>query len=379
MKRVLFVVGVVGLVLPVAAQTRFEPSLAGDATYSDNLGNTPTMATSDTGYRFTLDLPVVRTWQNGELSFRYSPRLYRYQDESDLDRTDHAADLTVNARLSRRSSLDFSTRFSRSQVQGGFISLDDTDVILTGRADRDRLDADLSYGLQVTPRWTWSLATGVGSVNYEAIPGYTALTEDRDQTRISTGFGRQVSQNTTVGMDLRYEENDLDVSADEKIRNANVTVKHQIDQKNSIDLAVGYFSVDAMTGSADRSGAFLTFSFSRDFDQLALATFLGYRPTAGGNLPGTATVANIGASIGSRASKVWIWSVAGVFARRDPASSAANEIDSTVLRGDLTWVPHRKIGVRLTASRNSQIEKNSTSGDIEVNRATLGVVWYLRG
>ena len=83
-----------------AGTTDFQPSVAADTTYSDNLEYSGTGSSSDAAYRLSLDLPVTRTWATGQMLFRYNPRRNQFRDQGALDHTAHFAQFAINDQLS---------------------------------------------------------------------------------------------------------------------------------------------------------------------------------------------------------------------------------------------------------------------------------------
>lgn len=385
-KRILFTIGVLALLgIPVAAQSRtqFYPSISAEGAYSDNLGYSPTATDSDTAYTLSLNLPVTRSWQTGSLNFLYTASAYKF-DENDLfDRTDHNLNFGVNSDLSRRSNLSFNTSFSRSQNQTTTLFTSPTtlnDIILTQRVDRDLFTGQLGYGLQVSPKWSLNLGVRAGSTNNEDIIGITGglPVEDRDFTSYSAGMGRQVSQKTTVGFSLGFQENRLQFSGDEEVSTADFTVGRVVSRQSSLNASVGYYSTNSMiAGAPDRTGGQLSLNYNRSLRRVGFSAFAGYRPTSGGNTPGTATDTNVGVAFSGPGTRTLFWDISLQAAQRDPADPTLPEVDSRGAGAGLTWVASPKFGLRVRAATFRQ----SVSGvpDTEVLNATLGVVWFPRG
>jgi hypothetical protein len=311
------------------------------------------------------------------LRFRYNAGIYRFQDDSTFDRPDHAANLALQSQVSRRNNISFDTRFSRGQSQANFADPADPDIILNQRTRRDFFDARLMFESQVSSRWNWRFGGGVGSVRHEDVPGApSGGVQDREYGHVTTGLDRQVSRKTNVGFELEFLETRFDAGGDEQVHGAGVFMTRQVDRKSRLNLRVGAYTAET-AGLPDRSGGSVRLGYQRDFRHVALDGFAGHRPTPGGNLPGTSTDTDVGLALSGVGSRVWRWRLAGQFTRRDPADSTRADIDSRGFNANLTGLAHPKTGLRLTASSVTQSE--TAVPDIEVFRATLGIVWFPRG
>ena len=368
-----------------SATVQFLPSIAAETTYTDNLEYSGVGSSSDAAYRLSLDLPISKVWSTGQFQFRYNPRLFRFRDQGALDHTDHFATIAVQDQLSAKSSLDFTTSYLRTQSQGLFTSLDDPSLVLTERVFRDRLDADVSFSRQLRPTWSWSVAGGFGTVDNSQISGFGgglggSSVEDRTQLRASTSVSKKLSEKTDIGVDIRVQHNDLELSGEEEVHAINFSYGRQLSATGSLSLLAGVFQTDSqVTGVADRSGAFIRANYNRDFRRVALGMFGGHRPTSGGNLPGTATDTNVGVSISGVGSNIWGWDVTAAGTRRDPADSTAPEIESTGLSGGVSWAVHPNVGLRIRAASVQQSVDAPMTTDIDVYNVSLGVVWFPRG
>ncbi|NIM61220.1 MAG: hypothetical protein GTO30_06050, partial [Acidobacteria bacterium] len=114
----------------------------------------------------------------------------------------------------------------------------------------------------------------------------------------------------------------------------------------------------------------------RDYNRVALVSFITHRPTTGGNLPGTATETHAGVSIRSMGFRKWSWSLAGFYAERDPADPSRPETDSAGMDGQATWAIHPKFGLRWTAA---SVRQSDPALDADVFRAAFGIVWFPKG
>jgi hypothetical protein len=374
------------VVIPSTSATiQFLPSIAAETTYTDNLEYGGVGSSSDAAYRLSLDLPVSKVWSTGQFEFRYNPRLFRFRDEGALDHTDHFATMSIADQLSEKSNLDFTTSYLRTQSQGLFTSLDDPSLILTERVFRDRIDANLSYSRQLRPTWTWSVGGGYGTVENDQISGFAGglgggSVEDRDQLSASTSVSKKISKRSDVGIDIRFQHNDLEVSGEEEVHAFNLSYGHQLSATESLSLVAGFFQTNTeVVGADDRSGAFIRANYNREFRRVGMALFGGHRPTSGGNLPGTATDTNVGVSISGVGSNIWAWDVTAAGTRRDPADSTSPEIESTGLSGGVSWAIHPNVGLRMRAGSVQQSVDAPMTTDIDVFNVSFGLVWFPRG
>jgi hypothetical protein len=376
---VLLVFAVVASV-PASAQTEFNPSVSGETLYSDNLFYAESStAVSDTAFAVDLDLPVSRQWRTGDLEFRYNPRLIRYQDTAELDRTDHFLGFSLRRDLSRTSNLAFVANASKTQAQ--LVTPDDPDA-LTERVDRDSYGVTLDYDRQIGQRWRWRASAGARGASNEVLAGVGTGTtvQDRDQLRFTTGFNRNVSANTSLGLELQFQKNRLDNSGDENVRTALFTVEHEIGARSSLDAGVGAFATDNEDqGLPDRSGFQVQLGYNRDYRRVSVRVSARHAPTSGGNLPGTSTNTNIGVTLTSLQTNSLFWNVSAVVTRREPADPDLPEVDTQGFFGDLTWLFHPKVGLRFTASSVRQSDDAPMGAEIDVLQALAGVVWYPKG
>jgi len=383
--RLCCVVVVAAVFLPAAAQTEFDPSVAAEAVYSDNLEHFGTSFSSDTAYRLGLDLPVTRDLRTGSVRFRYNARRFGYQDSGTLDHTDHLVEFSSSTVLGRKSTLTASVDFSSAQTQADLESLEDPAIVLTERTTRERFSADVAYGRQIGAFWDWGLSAGTGTVSHDLIDGYSSglggtTVEDRSHTWLSTSFGRQVSKRTNLGFGMQAQQNRLDLSGDEEFQTANLRIRHQLDPNNSLAVAIGGFSTSSeIPDVPDRTGVNLQVTYNRDFRRVEFDLFAGRRPTPGGDLKGTATNTNVGVRLAPPlGAQTVLWDLSAVYVRRDPADLDDPEIDTLGIRAGVTWLARPEIGVRGSVSHTQQ-SSDTTVLDNDVLNTSLGVVWFPRG
>ncbi len=141
----------------MAATTTFFPEASADVTRSDNVLYSSAESASDWISRFGIVLPVRREGPRGSVGLQYSPSLFRYRDNSDLD---HARTPRGPRRSLRRpsSTLAFGAGWERSQTQGTTGGLSTSEPFVVPRSEREHYRGEVTYERQSGERWRWNTA-----------------------------------------------------------------------------------------------------------------------------------------------------------------------------------------------------------------------------
>jgi len=353
--------------VPAGERTTFDPKITLSHRYTDNVrileDNT---ASSDASTRLSIGLNLGHEMKNGSLEFNYTTGYIKYQDFDELDHTGHLLSFGLNTSPGR-GSLSVSTWFRRSQDQGEPDSLDEADLFLAQRTTRELIRTSVSYRRSVASgRWQWDVGVRGDRSRFEAIADFdsgTALTAVEDRIGYSgrLGFGRTVSPRTSVGVEYRYKEFELDVSQDETVNSFRFTLKHAATRKTAVNVRLGAFdrsqdpNPTAPTVDLDGTGFSGRVSVIHGFKSYTLAFDAGHSPSSGGARQGTSTDTAVGLSLvptlesGRVARRRWDWRLWTKYARRDPSDRTAPSIDSIGLG---TWLERTfrfPLGLRLGA------------------------------
>ena len=150
---------VVSLCLVVTAaeaqKTEFNPGIQLSAGYNSNLGFGGNVNPSDYFRLLQVYLPVYRNTRTQQLLFQYRPRLFRYDEFTQLDRDEHDLSFGLSHRYANRNRLRFEVRWITTQVQGDAASIDDTELFLDQRSDRQLFRGRFDWHQPFARRWFW--------------------------------------------------------------------------------------------------------------------------------------------------------------------------------------------------------------------------------
>lgn len=389
--------GLLALISPPAAaqKTSFNPSVSLNARYSDNLEYVEEDGTDDSATRLSLDLPLARETATGTLSLRYQPSYIKYRDEDDLDHDEHVADLDWATRLGPKSALGLAASFSRTQAQAATgISerpeVEDTDLLLTERTDRDSFGASLRFDRTEGPRWGWRAALNWVATSHDEIAEAPSTTvtgfevEDRTEYGASIEALKSLSRSNSIGLRYEHRKFDLDRSPDEDTDSISLTYREELARKLSFELGLGAARTtgDAAGGSEgdeDRTDFLGSLGLSRAFRRVRLQVTASHRPTSGGHLEGSSTNTGLGLALSGAQSREWGWNVYSRYAHRKPTDDASESIDTLAFGADVERKFARVLGIRLGGNYVDQSSDESGLSDSSAYTIDLGVVWYPRG
>lgn len=388
-------------------ETLFNPSISLEYGYTDNVEFSGTDQTSDNATRLAVMLPVVRYSPKGWIVFSYSPSYYKYRDSDLLDRDEHRLRFGVSRQTSRRSWVDFTTRFARTQTQGDVLNqgaidlpapgagaggdlppldLEEGSLLLTERTERDLIGADLGLRHQPSERWTWSARVGASDWQHTRIEGFpegpeSAVVEDRTEYRASTGGARSLSRTTSLGVRYGYRHTKLDISGEEDMHSVVLTLEHQAGPHLSFGGEIGGYtrtSTPPEDGAGDltRNGMRAMARLRRSYRRVVFGMFAGYAPTSGGDLAGTSTDSTLGLSLAGAGSVAWDWNIGARYTRREPTDPDQPTRYAAGAYASVERRFGRSAALRLTASQVQQDNGVDGVEDPSVFRALFGVVWY---
>jgi len=138
-----------------AQKTTFSPGIQVSAGYTDNLGFGGEANPSDYFGLLQVFLPVYRSTRTQQLGFNYRPRLFRYDEFTNLDRDEHDLFFGIAQQYSNRRRLNFELRWINTQVQGDPVSTDDSEFFLDQRSDRQLFRGRFDWRQPLARRWFW--------------------------------------------------------------------------------------------------------------------------------------------------------------------------------------------------------------------------------
>jgi hypothetical protein len=357
-----------------AQKTTFNPSVLIEQGYSNDIyyagGEAPD---SDTDRRIALEIPYERETPTSALRLSYRPSYVRQQEFDELDRDEHRFDLRWNGELSRRSRLRASAHFTRTQSQGSPEQLDDPELFLTGRSDRDVGRAELSFTHAPSPRWTWELLGLSAAYHFRPIEDFATDTDDEDRRDYgaTTRFMRTLSRNSSLGLRYDYRRFSLEDSGDDDNHGLAVSWDSRLGQKLSLSATAGVFHSRGDTlPDGEKTGGYGEFHLNRGFERMRLELGLQHRPSSGGAIDGTSEQTSLDLALASGARRrAWSWSAGPGAARREPNSDS----DTIYGYGANGFVERRLAGqfaLRLRANWYDQ------SNDDSIFETGLAFLWY---
>jgi hypothetical protein len=370
--------------IPAAAQrTTFNPSFEVSRGYTNNVTYSGGSQVPDDFTTLAVILPVVKRTANGSLDFRYRPSFVRHDRFEQLDRDEHRLRFDFTKATSRLSRFGLRTSYVSSQLQGDASSLDDSDLIVYRRTNRDVALAGLGYESSRLKGWTWNLGLDGAIRRYEPVsddepPVPERRLEDRNELIGSLGFARNLSPRTSVGFVVSQAWFVLEVSGEELSTQLAATYDHRIGRHDSLRLALGgyYNTGDAAGTDPDepRTGGVVGVRWAHSFRRISLRLYLDHRPSAGGALTGTALQSVLGLAVSS-SGRQWLWGVYPRLARREPANPNELTRTSAALSGEVS----RRFSDKLSLRLRSDFLNQYFTGEDEEDRSTfsvyLGLIW----
>jgi hypothetical protein len=391
------------LAAPAAAQrTRFNPSISVGAGRTDNVEYTAVEETSDTVAHVTAALPVERAWRTGTFRFAYEPSFFKYDSTTSLDRFEHHATAGWNRSFGRRTRLDLSADFSRTQQQGLRLPGPDQappdepapvvppDALLTQRTERDSFGAWLRLDRTAGERWSWGLTASGSDYAHDAIedfnPNQPAGFAVEDRTEYAGAFDLSRAFSRADSMGLRYEHRwfELDASPDQDSDLLSLTYRRTVGRKLWLDLGAGGSrttgdGAGGSPGDDERSELQGNVGFHRAFRHVDLGLGVSHRPTSGGHLEGTSTDTSAELRLSGVRRRDWFWDVVTGYVHRDPTQDGAAATRGLAAAGQVERMFLEVLSVRFATSFADQSEDDPTRPDPSAWGAELALVWYPRG
>lgn len=377
--------------LPAMAQkTTFDPTIETSSGYTSNVDYGGGEQVPDYFLRFAAELPVIRETATDLLEFSYRPAIHRYKDFDQLDRDEHRLRLDWNKETGRSSEFNLYTSYIRTQLQGDASSLDDSDLFLFQRTNRQEGLIGVGYDSRFSRLWTWDLQLDGAIRNYDAIsddgsspPDSEPEVEDRDELTGMFRFSRVLSRRSSVGLALRQAWYRLEFSGDENSTQVAVTYDYEVGSRDTLAVELGGYHNTGDAAGTDpneaRTGPVFGLRWNHEYQKMDLGLYANHQPSAGGALPGTAIQTVVGLALRSSGPSNWRWGVFPRAAYRDPA----NPEDSGRTSAALSFEVDRKItnwmSIRLRSDYIYQEYTDPEADDRSSYTAYLGLIWMPKG
>jgi hypothetical protein len=372
---------------PAAAQeTQFDPQISFGLFRTSNVefvGDGP----SDSGFRLGLVLPVTRPLKNGSLAFSYRTGFQSFDNSSSLNNLSHRLSLVVSKSPTRRSSFGVQAGYTLTQEQGRADSLEEADLFLSQRTEREAANLAFSFTSTIATRWEWGLSAGYWDWRFDPIEDFesdtpTTRLEDRSELLGSVTFARILSQTSALGFSLAYRQFDLEFSGEQETQSASLVYRRDLEGRSSLSLSAGGFvstgkALEGIGGSSSesRSGFQGTLSYGRSLKRMSVSISAGHAPSAGNDRPGTSVNTTLGVSISSQLTKRWNWGVFTRYALRDPNARNEPSVASFAL-GSSAGVRFRSsLSIHLGLNYTDQFGENPADEGSFVG-AQVSLVWH---
>lgn len=375
---------------PVAAQhVTFNPSLSLEQGYDDNVFYNANDQQSDSLTRFNADLPLRRESRTGFVDLRYRPSILRYSDFDGFDRDEHDLRIRWETESGPRNTFRVDGMYRKTQEYGEVASIDETDLFIGRRVERDRLRAAFDFEREQSARWSWGVNVSGSTTDYGPLldstdPSDLEPPEDKSDYGADLRATWAMSRTSRIGGRYGHREFDLDLSGEESSDTASFLFEKDFDERTSLELAVGGFhstGTAANPGSPDdsRSGALVEFRFQRLYDRMRLTAVASHLPSAGGVFEGTATTSVVGVQLASLRTRQWRFKVAPRITRRDPSDETEGTRTTIGLLGELERAVSVKLAIRGRARWIDQSNDDPAIDDRQSFEAYIGLVWYPLG
>lgn len=383
-----------------AQETTFNPSVSAGSGYVDPVEfvGTSQDEESDTTLGFGLTLPVTSTRQGRGFQFRYDLEARRYQDNSDLDDTNHRLvfDMRRTNRHDGRWSLRAGFVDTTEQAYAPILptavvpgsepgSVDDSDLTITERLRRRTLTAATGYDWRAGDRWRIGVGIAAFTSDVSGVSdpdggiGAEGDIEDRDGYGVNLRAERTVSRRTRLGARYAYQYADLEISGEEKFNEFAFTSEHDLSRRFSLGLELGVLrrTVEAsneddteVTGNLE-----LAFNDGLTAGPVRIDFGFGFGPSPGGALEGTSMNSSASVGFSGVRARPWNWRTALRFTRRDPFDNALATTDTASAGASVERSISRTVGLRTGASWIDQ-SSDDPGLDARFLRADLNVIWY---
>ncbi|MDH3628284.1 MAG: hypothetical protein OEV00_02325 [Acidobacteriota bacterium] len=372
---------------PLAAQNvRFDPSIALEQGYSDNVGFSGAMEESDTETRLQIVLPWDRETRKSRLRFSYTPTLTKFGDFDQLDNDGHKLSMEYDRDFGSGSGLALRLSADRTQTQGDAAGIDDSDLFLTDRTERDRLRADLRYRGNLKGRWGWGGTLGLATTSFEEITDFAPMplasgAEDRDEIRAGISVTRAISRKSNLGIAYDYGRFDLDMSGNEDSHQVSIVGGYEVSRNERLSYTIGGFqsngeaAVGGVSTDDSRHGFSASISYEKKMKRAGLNLALRHEPTSGGARVGTSTNTSIALGIAGSIASQWRWSTSTRYAQRDSSDEALATLDTIAVGGEVERDVSGIFSVRLQTNYITQSGGDSATDETSTIVARLGLVW----
>ncbi len=375
-----------------AAVVSFNPALELSQVYTSNaLFTSDETATSDTYTGFALVLPVKREAPKNTAEFTYRPSYQAYDSLDSLSNLPPSLLFRLDSTPTEALSTNLSTSYYRGQDQGLPNSDTGPDLILTPRNTREQGRIDLGFSHRFSGKWNWGANAYYEALSYTTIDDIEQdpnayIPENRTAIGLVGRFGRAVSARTNVGLAVRFNQFDLDISGTEQVQRLELTLLHKPSRRNQLDVRLGAFrgefdrNVPVEPGQSDsRSGFSGNFLFERIFSAFNFRIFALHEPTSGYNFIGTSTNTVAGLSLSWALSKRVSTGATARFSRADSTFEDDVTVENIGLGGTLDYRPFRTLSFRFSAAASDQTSggqlEAAGNASIAVFQGSLDIVW----
>jgi hypothetical protein len=378
-----------------AGRTDFVPIVALDQGYTDNVGfvGEADEVSGDYTARLGASFQVDHQIRHGYLLASYATGYTTFRDNSALNHDGHRLRFVAynNPRL---NEFRFEALYRQSQDQGRAEELDDADLFITQRTNRQAYGASVSYYHRFREaKWKLGGYLSADRLEFEVIEGFDTGTllppEDRWSYVGALDFSRALSRRTLLGLIYVHQFFDLDLSGDESVNNVGMTLDYVTSKKSRLYFQIGAYRRDRdrlVEESLDRDeGVQGRLQFSRSFKRSELSFIGGRAASSGGSLRGTAVNTFVGVSLGTLSGTKWQYGGALRFARREPSNPLNSDVSSAsaslymevLFRETL----NNSVGIRINGSYVDQLEDELQDGRNTGSFYTLwlGLRWYPLG
>lgn len=367
---------------PAAAQRfYFNPEFRVEVRYTENpffrqVGETDTVG------RFVVVLPVRREFRlGGSIEGVYSPAIEQYRRSDDLDNISHRFRLNFVARTAPHTDLSLFAAYTRAQEQARLRSVEDIDLFLGPRLDREIYRAGVNYARRLSERWTLGLSASYLKYEFETIEGVSPSgfdfgTLDRSGYRGRATGAYDVTRNTRIGLSYGWERYTFGGGGEETTQLASFTLRHAFSERLELDLEIGAFTTsgrDARGRDISRNGAYGAIAVTQGFRRVSLRLFARHRPSPGGALPGPSTDTVLGLMLSKAHVRRWGWELVARYGQRDSIDPALETLESWAYGGRIEYFIRRIFSVRLEGVYTDQ--SGPPAFEVEYWRVGLSAVW----
>lgn len=367
----------------------FNPSLSVGYGYVDNVvqAGTPSSSTSSSAASASLTLPVRRDLTRGRFEVAYRGLFRSYESFNVLDHVDHYLDSRLEHRFRRRSKLELSARYTRTQEGGDPTRLQDGNVYISSRVERESYGASILFDHGIGARWKWSIATDAGKSKIASIKDFSPDTPPGIAPEGATSYGgalgieREVSGRTSLGVRYRYQHFEPDTAPKEDVHEVVGRFTRTFRRKARLGFDFGGFSRSRAVETDYRTSGFtggVDYSYG-PVGRVRYTIGVAVAPTSGGSLAGTSTDTRVVFTITSENTRKWDLGFASYYARRVASVTTVPDVDTV---SGSAWIERRfarKVSIRLDGNWVDQ--SSSLPGFSEGSYAYVNafVVWYPLG